>query len=439
MIAPRSRLLCAFALVALPAATLLTLVPGVALICAVLLAAFAVVLFADALFSRDRLSRVRVQLPALVRFAKARATPVDVRIANESDAALTLRIGLGLPAGIAVAEEEIALGLPSMRAATISFNCTPSQRGRFAIEKVFSETPSRLGFWNIRHTFSTTCELRVYPDLLSERQNLAAIFLHRGEPGSRAIRRVGKGRDFEQLRDYIAGDSVDDIHWKATAKRGRPITKIFQVERTQEVYVVLDASRLSARRAGGAPILEKFINCALILCLAAGQRSDLFGLTTFTDKVQSFVRAKNGQAHYNLCRDTLYRLQPESVTPDFDDLFTFLRLRLRRRALLVFLTALDDPALAAAFSDKIDLLSRQHLVLVNMVRPREAHPLFASGKVESVSEIYRQLGGHLVWHDLRELGQRLHRHGVQFSLVDQSSLTSEVVAQYLQVKQRQLI
>ena len=217
------------------------------------------------------------------------------------------------------------------------------------------------------------------------------------------------------------------------------MTKVFQAERTQDAYVSIDASRLSARNAGGMPMLDHYINCALLLCLAAGEQSDLFGLATFSDKVQSFVRARNGKAHYDLCRDTLYRLQPARVTPDFNDLFTFLRLRLRRRALLVFLTALDDPALAETFVDKISLLSRQHLVLVNMMRPLHAAPLFSGRKVENVAEVYRRLGGHLVWHDLRELGKRLHHHGVGFSLLDQARLTPEVVSQYLEVKQRQLI
>ena len=90
-------------------------------------------------------------------------------------------------------------------------------------------------------------EIRVYPNLFTERRNLAALFLHRGAFGLHAQRQVGKGREFEKLREYMPGDSFDEIHWKATAKRGRPITKVFQIERTQEVYVVIDASRLSAR------------------------------------------------------------------------------------------------------------------------------------------------------------------------------------------------
>jgi uncharacterized protein (DUF58 family) len=439
MIAPRGRLLWAFAIVAWPALTFLVLYPDAAVVCACLLIAFALAAFVDAIFSRERLRQVGVQLPELVRLAKGREGAFEMRVENRSEQSLALRLALAFPPGITVREEEWRVQLSPKTSAAVSISLTLSQRGRFVLERMAVETPSALGFWNIRQTLPVTAELRVYPDLLSERQNLAAIFLHRGNPGARAVRQVGKGRDFEQLRDYIVGDSVDDVHWKATAKRGRPVTKVFQIERTQEVYVVLDASRLSARLAGGVPILEHFIKCALILCLASGQRSDLFGLAIFTDKVQSFVRAKNGKAHYDLCRDTIYRLQPARVTPDFNDLFTFLRLRLRRRALLVFLTALDDPALAAAFTEKIDLLARQHLVRVNMLRPPEANPLFTGEGVENVGQIYRRLGGHLVWHELSELGKRLHHHGVRLSLVDHTSLTPEVLAQYLQVKQRQLI
>jgi uncharacterized protein (DUF58 family) len=267
------------------------------------------------------------------------------------------------------------LQVPPGAAVTTSISCTPSQRGRYALESIVAETPSRLGLWNVRKTLPLPIELRVYPDLLAERQNLAAIFLHRGSVGRATdpARRQRAGfRAAARLhrRRQHAGCALEG-DGEARPSRHENL----QVEQTQEVYVVIDASRLSGRIAGGVPMLEHFINCALVLCLAAGQRNDLFGLATFSDKVQSFVRAKNGKAHYNLCRDMLYRLQPARVTPDFDDLFTFLRLRLRRRALLVFLTALDDPALSSGFTEKIDLLARQHLVLVNMLRPLEANPL----------------------------------------------------------------
>jgi uncharacterized protein (DUF58 family) len=160
---------------------------------------------------------------------------------------------------------------------------------------------------------------------------------------------------------------------------------------------------------------------------------------TFGDRVQNFVRAKNGKAHYSACRDALYTLHPQPVTPDFDNLCTFIRLRLRRRALLLVLTNLDDPILAEGFVKHIDLISRQHLVLVNILRPAGANPLFTDPKVEAVDELYQQLGGHLRWHALRELERVLQRRGVGFSQLDDERLTTQLVAQYLNVKRRQLL
>ena len=186
-------------------------------------------------------------------------------------------------------------------------------------------------------------------------------------------------------------------------------------------------------------VLDRFITAALVLGLAAEQQGDLFGLVTFSDQVHGFVRARNGQAHYNACRDALHTLAPRVVTPDFEELATFLRLRLRRRALLVVLTSLDDPVLAESFTRSLDLIRRQHLVFVNMLPPAGARPLFSDPSVTNDEDVYRQLGGHVLWHNLRELGKTLQRRGVKLSLLPNERLSAELVSQYLGVKQRQLL
>ena len=176
-----------------------------------------------------------------------------------------------------------------------------------------------------------------------------------------------------------------------------------------------------------------------MLGLAAEQQGDLFGVLTFTDKVERFVRAKNGKAHYSACRDALYTLQPQIVSPDFDELCTFIRLQLRRRTLLFFLTALDDPVLAESFVRNLELIRRQHLVLVNMLPPPGVAPVFSNPNVVSVDQLYEHLGGHLQWQKLRELEKVLKRRGVQFSLLGNERLSAELVSQYLNVKRRQLL
>jgi uncharacterized protein (DUF58 family) len=341
---------------------------------------------------------------------------------------------------------------------TVGWECTPRRRGNFRLEDCFVEASSPLGFWALRRRLALGSELRVFPNLWGERRSVAALFLNRGNIGIHAQRQVGKGRDFEKLREYVPGDSYDEIHWKATAKRAHPVTKVFQLERTQEVYVIVDSSRLTARlqkmpqgkHAAGEDIneqeaaatvstLERFVSAALVLGLAAERQGDLFGVLTFSDRVQKFVRARNGRAHYSVCRDALYALQPQSVTPDYEELFSFIRQRMRRRALIVILTALDDPVIAESFARNVDLIRQQHLVMVNMIPPYGVQPLFENGEVMQVNEVYDALAGHLRWAQLQELGRALQQRGVRFSLLSSERLSAELVTQYLNVKRRQLI
>jgi uncharacterized protein (DUF58 family) len=186
-------------------------------------------------------------------------------------------------------------------------------------------------------------------------------------------------------------------------------------------------------------IMERFAAAALVMGLAADRQGDLFGLLAFDDKIRKFVRAKNGRAHYDVCRDALYTMQARSVSPDFNELFAFIGTQIRRRALLIILTNLDDPVLAESFTTNIDVVSRQHLVLVNMLKPNGVDPLFSDAHVKSVNDIYDKLGGHMRWRHLRETEKLLQRRGIGFHMLANENLCSDLVSQYLTVKRRQLL
>ena len=466
MIVPTSRLLFWIAVVILPFAALAGVYPEAVLISLVIIGGMVVLTLADAALALGRLDGISVELPDVLRASKDRSATIAVRVRNTSQKPARLRLGLGLPPELRPENDDVYVTLPQgTEWSQLEWRITPSRRGNFRISRAYLGTASRFGFWAVRRAVAVQGEVRVYPNLVTERKQLAALFLNRGILGLHAQRQVGKGRDFEKLREYISGDSFDEIHWKATAKRGVPVTKVFQIERTQEVYVVIDTSRLSARRlvssvefrASGFPatpggpqhetrntkhetsVLERFLTSALILGQAAEHQGDLFGLITFADQVQTFLRAKNGKEHYNACRDSIYTLEASETAPDFDEIGAFIRTRLRRRALLIFLTSLDDPVLAESFVRNVGLLAGQHLVLVNMLKPPGAQPLFSQPDVEIIDDLYQHLGGHFQWQKLRELEKVLQRRGVRFSLVENDRLTTELVAQYVGVKQRQLI
>lgn len=484
-IVPTNRLLVWVAIVLLPFGTVATALPDYSQIGLAVVLGFIAIVLLDLTLSLHKLDGITVSLPEVVRWVKNRPGALPVEIHNPNESPMRLRLGLPLPPQIHAgagqqngapesehgdAKVDWHLQLPAAAAQShTEIRCTPLERGRYHLTRAHLETPSRLGLWGVRSVSPLRSELRVYPDLWSERRRMAAMFYSRGLFGRHAQRQVGKGRDFEKLREYVPGDSFDELHWKATARRGRPITKVFQIERTQEVYVIIDASRLSARLLPSNPptaevtadartaspalpisdpaqapqfppaTLERLITAALVLGLAAEQQGDLFGLLVYTDKIQSFIRANTGRAHFNSCRDTLFALTPQIVTPDFEELTTFIRLRLRRRALLVFLTALDDPLLAEGFVRNISLISRQHLILVNMLRPPGIEPFFGNRPPAGVNDLYSRLGGHFLWQHLRELEKTLQHRGVRLSLVDEERLTAQITTDYLRIKARQLL
>ena len=461
MIVPRTRLLLWFALIVVPFGTIIGVLPGITVIALTAIVLFFLALIIDGGLATQTLRGTTIELSPLVRGTQERPFIITVRVGNPSQRARRLRIALAFPPELAPAVDEFTVDLPANSEwSAFDWNCTASRRGQFRITSARVEAASPLGFWSRWNTVPVESEVRVYPNLLRERNSLAALFLNRGAFGVHAQRQIGRGREFEKLREYIPGDSFEDVHWKATAKRGHPVTKLYQIERTQEVYVIIDASRLSARpvgrtsndedRAQEAPLhsprdpqpsttLERFITAALVLGLAAEQQGDLFGLLTFSDRIEAFLRARNGAAHYHACRDALYTLQAREVAPDFDELSTFIRLRLRRRALLLFLTSLDDPVAAESFVRNMDLLRRQHLVLVNVLQPPGVRPIFSNEKVATASELYAELAGHMRWQALRELEKVLGRRGVRLSLLSSERLAVDLVSEYVNVKQRQVL
>ena len=448
MISPTKKLLVVVALFSMPIAAVIAVMPEATPLAIGVVAVLAVVLLIDGSLGLGRPARLRVTVAQdMVRLTKDRPTEIPLLIENERARVITLRIGLTLPLSFESDEETMTVILPAANAVEHRWPCTARERGQFAMQEVYFEVCSPLGLWAVRGFTEHRTELRVYPNLMHERNRLSAIFLNRGFAGAHTQRQVGKGREFAQLRDYIPGDSFEDIHWKATARRARLVTKMHQVERTQEVYVIIDASRLSARSTGDVveggertSHLELFITAALVLGMVAERQGDLFGLVTFSNRVHSFIRAKRGHSHFNTCRDALYTLQPNVLDPDFGELVSFLRLRLRRRALLVFLTDLDDSVLAESFVNHLQLLQRHHLMVVNTILPKEVGPLFSSAKdVSSNEDIYTKLGGHVQWRQLREVQRGLYRHGVTMGLLQDSAFCPDTVSQYMNIKQRQLL
>ena len=440
MLVPANRLIFWSVATLLPATLLVTFLPHLALP----VAAAGALLFAAGAADAWRMRGLSVSfaLPDVANFSCGRSGELTVRLSFP--AALqgrTVRLALDMPAEAGVAEAVLDCRLPADAGqAHIAWSCCPTVRGALPVRHAACEMTSPWGLWHRVQRQDVSGVLRVYPDLRDEQRKLAPVFLRRTNLGSHICRVAGKGREFEKLRDYVPGDDLGDIHWKATARRRFPITKVFQAERMQETYIVLDASRLSGRMLDGdGTVLDQYIQTALTLVLAAERLGDRCGLVVFHRMVVRFLPAGSGKQHFDACRNALYMLQTEPVAPDFQELFAFLRARIPKRALMLFLTQIDTTALAELFLDASRLVLRQHLLVVPLLTANDAQPLFDTPPPETLDGAFRDLAGHLQWRSLKALERRLRVCGAHTSLAPVRKATAALGAHYLTVKERQLL
>ncbi|WPD22702.1 MAG: DUF58 domain-containing protein [Candidatus Electrothrix scaldis] len=412
---------------------------------AVVLACLALLpVLADGLLSRNRLQDLGLELPPVIRLCAGRRGEIQVTATRKENGPTQVAVGIDLPPTITSENDILSVALAKEHERfTFPFPVLANERGRFTLTLIMAATRSRLGFWEVRQGTTLSSEVRVYPNLQLEQKSLAPLFLPKRGPGAHPQRQIGQGREFEKLREYLPGDSMDMIHWKATAKRQQPMSKLYQVERVQEIYAVVDAARLSGQPgAGQEQRLESFIRAALVMGMAARHQGDLFGLLTFSHRIESFLRAKGGTGHFNLCRDHLSMLEMQTVSPDFRELAVFIRQKLKKRALLAFMTSLDDPVLAEELLKAVELICRQHLVMIMVMVPKAVRPLFADvadEQVSSMDDIRRNLVGHFQDQQMRTWEREFHRLGVTMMRSDAQTLAGLAVQQYLSIKARQIL
>src|SRR5260370_17679285 len=227
----------------------------------------------------------------------------------------------------------------------VEYTVQPPYRGR-SLSGPVDFRVWRRGGWLIRQVRIKADEpAAVYPDVLAIKRY--ELMLRRGMRimmGLRRARPPGATTAFAGLRDYVPGDDVRRINWKATARRDSPVVMEVEAERGQEAIIALDCGRLMTAPAGVLTKLDHAVNAALLLAWVAQNQGDRVGMMTFSDGVRRFAPPQRGPAQISRLNRMLYEVQPEYTEPDFAEAFTYLAHRVTRRSLALLLTPAPAPA-----------------------------------------------------------------------------------------------
>lgn len=365
-----------------------------------------------------------------------REVEVELGITQHGSALLRSRCIDDLPTPFLETPASQALNLYPEARAAVRYRFTPAQRGDHATGKLYLQYRSTVGLmerWAMADLVQT---VRIYPTLRTPEENRLYLARHnRIELQMRMRRQRGLGRDFESLRDYLEGDEIRDICWTASARRGALVTRLYEMEKSQPVWLVLDAGRLQGARVGRYTKLDQATAAALALAQIALIAGDRVGLLVYGRDTQQLVLPGRGAAHLRLLLDALAQARPEPLEADHLRAAANLMQRQSRRSLILWMTDFAETAMQPEVLDAAARLVKRHLVLFIAISQRDLERQ-AARTPDSVEAMFETAAAQELLNRRERLLRRLQERGAMTLETQPQTLATSVLNRYLEVKEQ---
>lgn len=356
------------------------------------------------------------------------ALPVTVQVFDDAPASFRC----GTPALEITASNNKTTG-------TAEYVIRPGERGDARFGSVYLRYQSAMRIAERWAIVPLTQTVRVYPNLEESKQD--TIYLIRSRQiamEKRHLQQRGQGREFESLREYREGDEWRDICWSATARRGKLISKSYRIERSQTVWLVLDAGRLLRARVLGLSKLDYAAGAALSLAQVALYSGDRVAMLAYGRRVQQRLPAGRGAGHLRALLEGLAQVKGEELEADHQRAAEALLTFQKRRSLVVWLTDLSETATTPEVIESASRLARRHLVLFTVIGQPELRGLLRE-RPETAREMFHHVAAQEIVQRRDVLLRTLRQQGALTLEVDPARLSSAIVNQYLSAKERSLI
>jgi uncharacterized protein (DUF58 family) len=308
----------------------------------------------------------------------------------------------------------------------------PTRRGDRHAASVTVRSIGPLGLAARQRSRILPSTVRVLPPFGSRKHLPSRLARLRELDGRRLALIRGQGTEFDSLRDYVPGDDVRAIDWRATARRQAMVVRTWRPERDRHVLIVLDTARTAAGRVGDAPRLDAAMDAALLLAALAARAGDRVDLLAYDRQVRASVQAVGAPALLPALVDAMATLEPELVELDVRGLLSAIVARARHRALVVLLTSLDAAAAEQGLLTMLDPLVRRHQLLVASVAdPRVEDMATGRGDAEAV---YDAAAAERTRAERQRVAEQLTRHGAEVVDAPPEDLPPRLADRYLALK-----
>jgi uncharacterized protein (DUF58 family) len=320
------------------------------------------------------------------------------------------------------------------------FRIQPRERGEFFFgdQHVYIKSPLQLIIR--RKTFHAKESIKVFPGFRLLRQfEFMAHIAEPGNTGYKQVRKTGHSLEFEQIREYVSGDDIRSINWKATGRTGGQLMiNNYTDEKSQQVYCMIDKGRTMKMAFEGLSLLDYAVNATLAMSSVAISRQDKAGFISFGDRAGDFLPANRRATQMTGIANALYNLNTRFLESDFAFLHNLIKTRITQRSLLILFTNFESLAALERQLPYLRNISQKHLLLVVFFENTSLQVL-ASGEAGNVERLYEKVIAEKFILEKKLIVKELHRYGISALLTAPEKLSVDVVNRYLQIKARREI
>jgi uncharacterized protein (DUF58 family) len=371
------------------------------------------------------------------RFSNGDQNPVRLVVTNQYPFRIHFRIIDELPDQFQSRNFHLDGDLASGGSRELLYELRPTQRGEYIFHDINVFIKSPFGLIVRRKILPSERMVKVLPSYFPLRQfELLAASNNLAESGIKRIRKLGQSLEFEQIKEYVLGDDIRSINWKATARKGGQLmVNKYTDEKSQQVYCVIDKGRVMKMPFEGMSLLDYAINATLILSRVALIKQDKAGLVTFGDQIGTFLPAGRKAMQMSNILEILYNQQTRFLETDYEKLHALVRTRITQRSLIVLFTNFESLSGLRRELPSIRGIAKNHLLLVVFFENTGLQQVRTSGP-EDIEGLYIKTIAEKFAYEKRLIVKELNQHGIATILTAPENLTVETVNKYLEIKAR---
>ncbi|HSD14548.1 MAG TPA: DUF58 domain-containing protein [Flavobacterium sp.] len=391
-----------------------------------------------------------VLLFASRQYIKAsRKAPEKFSNGDENGVTIKLRSHYSFPVFVKVIDEipfqfqmrnfEIDRKLGANEKDQFDYHLRPTERGEYFFGNLNVYISSPLRLISRRFTFDNNQMVPTYPSYIQLRKyDLMAFSNNLLQYGLKRIRRIGHTMEFEQIKEYVQGDDIRTLNWKATAKRNQLMVNQFQDEKSQTVYMIIDKGRVMKMPFNGLSLLDYAINASLVLSNVILKKGDKAGLFSFSKKVENRVIAERRQSQMNLILENLYNIKTNFFESDYSRLYVDVKKNINHRSLIILYTNFETVDGLHRQLPYLKGIAKNHLLVVVFFNNTELNDLIHK-KAVTIQDVYDQTIAEKFAFEKRLIVNELKKYGIYSVLTQPENLTLDTINKYLEIKARGIL